>query len=324
MTGGPAREPRREPGDADDFRQSALMGLAQPRKAIPAKYLYDAQGSALFDAICELPEYYLTRTEIAILRARAPEIARLAGLRAALVEFGGGSCVKARILLDALEAPAAYVPVDVSGEHLERAAAALAADYPGLPVAAVCADYMRPFRLPPAALRADKRVGFFPGSTIGNLRPEEARAFLGHAARLLGRTGGEMIVGVDLKKDPALLHAAYNDSCGVTAAFSLNLLARMNRELGADFDLARFAHDAFYNAGRGRIEIYLRSLAEQTVTVAGRRVRFAAGERLHTEYSYKYAPDEFRRLAAEAGFRALESWTDPAALFSVHYLRAAD
>jgi len=310
-------------GEADDFRDAALRGLAQPLKAIPAKYLYDAQGSALFDAICELPEYYPTRTEFAILRARAGAIAALVGPGAGLVEFGGGSCVKARILLDALEAPAAYVPVDVSGAHLERAAAALAADYPQLPVIAVCADYMRPFRLPAEAQAATKRVGFFPGSTIGNLRPEEARAFLVHAARLLGRPGGEMIVGVDLKKTPSLLHAAYNDSAGVTAAFSLNLLARMNRELDADFDLARFAHDAFYNAARGRIEIYLRSLAAQTATVAGRRIRFAEGERIHTEYSYKYSVEEFRALAAEAGFRTLESWTDPAGLFSVHYLRAS-
>jgi len=300
-----------------------LRGLAQPRKAIPAKYLYDAQGSALFDAICEAPEYYPTRTEFAILHARAGAIAALVGPGAALVEFGGGSCVKARILLDALEAPAAYVPVDVSGAHLERAAAALAADYPQLPVVAVCADYMRPFRLPAVAQAAAKRVGFFPGSTIGNLRPEEARAFLVHAARLLGRPGGELVVGVDLKNSPAVLHAAYNDAAGVTAAFSQNLLARMNRELDADFDLGRFAHDAFYNAARGRIEIYLRSLAEQSVTVAGRRVRFAEGERIHTEYSYKYTVEEFRALAAEAGFSAVESWTDPAKLFAVHYLRAS-
>lgn len=323
MTMGSLRELRREGAETDDFRDAALLGLAQPRKAIPSKYLYDAQGSALFDAICELPEYYPTRTEVAILYAQARAIAGLVGPRAALVEFGGGSCVKARILLNALDAPAAYAPVDVSGEHLERAAAGLAADYPQLGVVAVCADYMRPFRLPAVAQAAAKRVGFFPGSTIGNLRPEEARGFLGHAARLLGRPGGEMIVGVDLKKDPALLHAAYNDAAGVTAAFSLNLLARMNRELDADFDPARFVHDAFYNAARGRIEIYLRSLAAQTATVAGRRIRFAAGERIHTEYSYKYAVDEFRALAAGAGFRTLETWTDPAGLFSVHYIQAS-
>jgi dimethylhistidine N-methyltransferase len=299
-----------------------LRGLAQPRKAIPAKFLYDAQGSALFDAICELPEYYPTRTEFAILRTHAQEIAALIGRGAALVEFGGGSCQKARILLDAMEAPAAYVPVDVSGEHLEKAAAEVAADYPQLQVIAVCADYMSPFRLPPAAQAAAKRVGFFPGSTIGNLRPEEARGFLFHAARLLGRPGGELIVGVDLKKDPARLHAAYNDAAGVTASFSRNLLARMNRELEADFELARFVHDAFYNAARGRIEIYLRSLADQTVSVAGRRIRFTAGERIHTEYSYKYGVEEFRALAEEAGFQAVGAWVDPDRLFSVHYLRA--
>jgi dimethylhistidine N-methyltransferase len=309
-------------GEGDEFRQAVLHGLAQPRKAIAAKFLYDAQGSALFDAICELPEYYPTRTEFSILRAHAADMAALAGRGAALVEFGGGSCQKARILLDALETPACYVPVDVSGEHLEKAASDLAAEYPQLVVVAVCADYMSPFRLPAAAQSAAKRVGFFPGSTIGNLQPEEARAFLGHAARLLGRPGGELIVGVDLKKDPALLHAAYNDAAGVTAAFSRNLLARMNRELGADFALERFAHDAFYNAARGRIEIYLRSLAEQVVTVAGRRIRFGAGERIHTEYSYKYGVDEFRALAEAAGFEPIETWLDPDRLFSVHYLRA--
>lgn len=308
--------------EPDEFAEAALAGLARPQKAIPCKFLYDAQGSALFDAICELPEYYVTRTEIAILSARAQAIADLVGPGAALIEFGGGSCRKARILLDALERPAAYVPVDVSREHLEAAAAALAADYPELPVVAVCADYMSPFRLPPAALSAAKRVGFFPGSTIGNLRPPEARAFLSHAARLLGR-GGELIVGVDLKKDSALLNAAYNDSAGVTARFSLNLLTRMNRELGADFAPERFAHDAFYNAARGRVEIYLRSLARQTVTVAGRPVRFAAGERVHIEYSYKFAVEEFHALAAEAGFQAVETWRDPDRLFSVHYLRSA-
>ena len=310
------------PGEHDEFREAALRGLSQPQKAIPAKFLYDARGSALFDEICELPEYYPTRTEFAILRERASAIAALAGPGAALVEFGGGSCRKARILLDAFETPAAYVPVDISGEHLEQAAAEVAAEYPALEVVAVCADYMSPFRLPRAAQAARKRVGFFPGSTIGNLRPQEARAFLGHAARLLGRDGGELIVGVDLKKDPARLHAAYNDAAGVTASFSLNLLTRMNRELGADFDLAKFAHDAFYNAARGRIEIYLRSLADQTVRIAGRRIRFAAGERIHTEFSYKYGVDEFRALAGASGFQPLEVWTDPEALFSVHYLRA--
>jgi dimethylhistidine N-methyltransferase len=309
-------------GEQDEFRAAVLRGLAQPRKAIPAKFLYDERGSALFDAICELPEYYPTRTEVAILHERAPAIAALAGRDAALVEFGGGSCQKARILLDALEAPACYVPVDVSGAHLEKAAAALAAEYPQLAVFAVCADYMSPFRLPKVAQLAAKRVGFFPGSTIGNLRPEEARAFLVHAARLLGRPGGELIVGVDLKKDPALLHAAYNDRAGVTAAFSRNLLERMNRDLGADFEPDRFVHDAFYNPARGRIEIYLRSLADQTATVAGRRIRFAAGERVHTEYSYKYGVDEFRTLAEEAGFQPVEAWVDPDRLFSVHYLRA--
>lgn len=306
---------------AESFRDAVVDGLGRRPKAIPCKFLYDARGSALFDEICALPEYYPTRTEIGILEANAAAIAAAIGPGAQVIEFGSGSSRKIRILLDALCAPAVYAPVDISGVHLQRSARDLAGSYPQVPVVAVCADYTRPFRLPP--LPGDgtaKRVGFFPGSTIGNFEPAEAVAFLAQAARLLG-PGGEMLVGVDLKKDAAILDAAYNDSAGVTAAFNLNLLARANRELDAGFDLARFAHDAFYNADAGRIEIYIRSEIDQVVRCAGQVFRFAAGERVHTEYSCKYTVPEFQALAARAGFRALQVWTDPRQLFSLHSLR---
>jgi dimethylhistidine N-methyltransferase len=308
--------------DVEDFRDAVLAGLSRPRKSIPCKFFYDERGSALFDEICELPEYYPTRTEIAILEDAASEIADLAGPGAALIEFGSGSSRKVRILLDALRAPAAYVPVDISREYLRRSAADLAADFPVLDVIAVCADYTRPFRLPPLPTSARRRVGFYPGSTIGNFSPDEAGAFLRTAARLLGRGAG-MVIGVDLRKDRETLETAYDDRSGITAAFNLNLLARVNRELDGNFDLDRFEHEAIWDPEEGCVTMYLRSLIDQTVAVADRRFRFAAGERVHTENSYKYTLDGFRRLAARAGFRAVETWTDRDDLFSVHYLDVA-
>ena len=304
--------------EEESFLDAVIEGLSRPQKAIPCRFLYDARGSALFDAICELPEYYPTRTEIAILAARAPDIAALAGPRAQLIELGSGSSVKVRTLLQAFDQPAAYVAVDVSREHLKRAAAALALDFPGIEVAAVCADYSAPFPLPelPAAGR---RIAFFPGSTIGNLEPEEAAAFLRLWSRRLGPDAA-MLVGVDLKKDPSVLHAAYNDRQGVTAQFSRNILARANAELGADFALDRFAHHARYNAEAGRIEIHLKSLDAQVVRLGGHDFSFAAGELVHAEHSYKYEIGEFQALARRSGFEASTVFTDPAALFSVHYL----
>jgi dimethylhistidine N-methyltransferase len=307
------------PGE-ESFRDAVLAGLERTPKELPCKLFYDARGSALFEQICEVPEYYLTRTEIAILETRAEDIAAHIGPNCRLIELGSGASRKVRVLLEALERPAAYVPVDISRERLREAADGLAADFPGLAVVAVCADYTQPFVLPPLPGEAGKRVGFFPGSTIGNFEPEAVVRFLGNYAELLGE-GGEMLIGVDLKKDPKVLNAAYNDSAGLNAAFNLNLLVRINRELGGDIDLDRFAHHAFYNEAEGRVELYIKSLAEQIVGIAGRRFRFAAGELIHTENSYKYAIPEFRALAARAGFRAVESWTDPAQLFSVHYLR---
>jgi dimethylhistidine N-methyltransferase len=310
-----------ETTDRDEFSRAVLRGLAQTPRAIPAKFLYDARGSALFDAICELPEYYLTRTETGILRSCAPELARLAGPGCALVEFGSGSSVKTRLLLDAMPDLAAYVPIDISRQHLDATAAKLRRDYSWLRVEPVCADYMALEELP-SDVNGAPRLGFFPGSTIGNLEPGDATAFLRRTRALLGDRGA-MVLGVDLRKDPQRLHDAYNDKAGVTAAFTLNLLRRMNRELDATFDLSAFAHDAFYNPLEGRIEIYLRSLRDQSVTVAGRSFAFAEGERVHTEYSYKYDTAGIAALALSAGFTIDKTWTDPAGLFAVVYLEAA-
>lgn len=300
------------------FLEDVFAGLSAPRKSLPCKYFYDREGSALFDAICALDEYYPTRTETALLRARAAEIAGLAGRSAALIELGSGSSVKVRLLLDALDRPALYIPVDISREHLMISAARLAGDYPAVTVVPVAADYVQGFALP-AGVAAERSVVFFPGSTIGNFRPGEAIGFLHGLGARLGR-GVRLLVGVDLRKDKAVLEAAYDDARGITAAFNLNLLARINRELDGTFDLARFAHRALYNDLRGRIEMHLVSLADQTVRVGGRAFRFRRGETIHTENSYKYSVGGFRRLAARAGWQAERSWTDPKGLFSLHWM----
>jgi L-histidine N-alpha-methyltransferase len=305
----------------DAFRSAVLASLGAPRKWLPCKFFYDETGSQLFDRICELPEYYPTRTECGILAERAHEIGGLIGPEATLVEFGSGAGIKIRLLLQSLERPLCYVPVDISREHLVTAAADLAKDFPHLRVAPVCADYTRPFAVPvlPAS-RPRTLCGFFPGSTIGNFTPTEAAAFLTRARRLLG-PGGLMLVGVDLVKQDSILHAAYNDAAGVTAAFNLNLLVRINRELGGDFHLRQFAHEARWNARLGRIEMHLVSLKPQRVTIAGRSFDFAAGETIHTENSYKYSVPQFQAMAQEAGYRPAAVWTDANDLFSVHLLR---
>ncbi len=305
-----------------EFRSAVIEGLSRPAKAIPCKFFYDQRGSALFDRICDLPEYYPTRTEIVLLRAHAGDFARLAGPDASLIEFGSGSSLKVRIVLDALDRPAAYLPVDISREHLLASAAALARDYPNLAVIPICADYCAGFAVP-AHEGPGRRLGFFPGSTIGNFPPAEARGFLARAAAILG-PGAHFLVGADLQKDEGILHAAYNDAQQVTAAFNLNLLARINRELGGDIDLDRFEHAARYDPDRGRIQMFLVSRTRQTATIAGRRFAFAAGEAIHTEDSYKYTVDGFQALARSAGWTTVESWTDPARLFSLHYLRVAE
>lgn len=303
---------------SDTLEEEVLTGLAKPQKRISSKYFYDERGSKLFEEICDLDEYYLTRTELALLRSHAHDIAAVAGPGAAMIEFGSGASLKERILLDALDEPAAYIPVDISKDHLLAAAQALAADYPNLPVHGVCADYTRPFELPEIAARGN-HFGFFPGSTIGNFSRPEAANFLRKAGATLG-SGAGMVVGVDLKKDPTILHAAYNDAKGVTAAFNMNLLKRVNRELGSDFDLDAFTHVARYDAAGGYVEMLLRSECDQTVTVAGRPFEFKAGETIHTEFSCKYDVEEFRRLAAGAGMTPVHCWVDSQNLFSIHYL----
>ncbi len=301
------------------FLDDVLTGLGSVPKALSPKYFYDARGSALFEAICELPEYYPTRTELGLMRDHAADMAVQLGENSVLIEFGSGAGVNTGVLLQAL-LPVAYVPVEISVAALQESTARLAADFPQLPILAVCADYMQPLAIPQLdRIKASCRVIYFPGSTIGNLTPEEAQVFLGRARGLAGDKG-MMLIGVDLKKDPAVLHAAYNDAQGVTAEFNLNLLRRINRELAADFDLDQFRHAAFYNAVAGRIEMHIESISAQTVTVSGRTFAFGAGERMHTENSCKYSVEEFRRLAQAAGFRPTQVWTDPAQLFSVHLL----
>jgi dimethylhistidine N-methyltransferase len=298
-----------------EFQRELIAGLsARPRHVSP-KWFYDAEGSRLFDRICALPEYYPTRTELALLDRHATEIARFIGTGREIVEFGAGATRKVRVLLDAIDAPARFVPVDISGEHLMNAADELRAEHPALDVCPVVSDFTRPLALPPAA---GPRVGFFPGSSIGNFDPPQAAALLRRFATLLA--GGGLLIGVDLVKDPALLHAAYNDSAGVTAAFNLNLWARANREAGADFDLAQWAHAAFYNAPLHRIEMHLVSRRAQRVTVSGVAFDFAEGDSVHTENSYKYTVPGFQALAREAGFAPLACWTDPARSFALHWL----
>lgn len=311
-------EERTEP--ARDFASDLLAALGSTPRSIAPKYFYDNEGSRLFDQICELPEYYPTRTELQILKKRAAEIAIHIGPSAELVEFGAGSLTKVRLLLDAMDAPKRYIPIDISGQYLEQAAVALKADYPLLAVKPVVADYTQAFMLPPALPESAQRVGFFPGSTIGNFTPVEAVQFLRMAATVL--RGGALVVGADLVKDPAVLHAAYSDAQGVTAAFNLNLLARANRELGADFDLSQFAHSAFYNAPLQRIEMHLMSRVRQVVHVCGWRFSFEEGETLHTENSHKFTIDGLRALAVQAGFTPGPVWTDAEQMFSVHWLQA--
>ncbi len=304
----------------DEFKAAVLDGLSAERKTLPCKFFYDDRGSHLFDRICDLPEYYPTRTELAITRRHARSIAKAVGPGALLVEYGSGSSTKTRLLLDALHAPAGYVPIDISRGHLMAAARGLAADYAGLRVMPVCADYTRPFPLPVDP--ADHNVvAYFPGSTIGNFDPGAAVAFLANVRRSCG-PGSSLLIGVDRKKDPARLHAAYNDAAGVTAQFNLNLLHRINRELNGTIDPSAFAHYAPFNPHLGRMEMHLVSLAKQTAVVAGRPVAFDLGEGIHTESCHKFTPDGFAALAAAAGYRQRQTWTDDDGLFGVHLLTA--
>jgi dimethylhistidine N-methyltransferase len=303
------------------FARDVIEGLTARPKRLSPKYFYDETGSRLFEEITALPEYYPTRCELAILRQHAADMARLLPPQTALIEFGSGSSRKARLLLDAAPAIAAYVPVDISAEWLSEEAARLRRDYPRLAVLPVAADFTQPFHLP-RSLAGLARAGFFPGSTIGNFEAHQASAFLRHAAGILGEDA-ILIVGIDLVKDVKVLTAAYNDAAGVTAKFNLNLLARINRELGADFDLAGFCHQAFYNRERQRIEMHLASRVRQQVEVCGRMIEFRAGETIHTENSYKYTVGSFGAMARGCGWTPVAAWTDADGYFSVQALRAA-
>ncbi len=301
------------------FLADVWDGLGASPKVLPAKYFYDAAGSALFEQITVLPEYYPTRTELGILDARGPEIAALLPEGAALVEFGSGSTAKLRRLLRHLPGLSAYLPVDVSGEFLREQADLLRGDFPDLTVEPVVADFTRPFALP-EGFENRALAGFFPGSTIGNFEPGEAARLLDVFGRILG-PGAMLVLGVDLVKDRSVLEAAYDDAAGVTAAFNLNLLHRINGELDGEIDPDAFAHRAFFNEAASRIEMHLVSRRAQSVRVAGRGFAFAEGESIHTENSYKYTLDGFRALAARAGWASVEAWTDRDELFSVHALR---
>ncbi|MEX1097093.1 MAG: L-histidine N(alpha)-methyltransferase [Planctomycetales bacterium] len=301
------------------FLEDVLAGLRARPKTLPCKYLYDERGSRLFDRICGLPEYYPTRTELAIMRRRAAEMARRIGPRAALVEYGSGSCLKTHLLLAHLERPAAYVPVDISREHLRKTAEQLDARYECLPILPVCADFTQPFQLPAVDGPSRRTIVYFPGSTIGNFVPEEAVALLAGVARLVGPSGG-LLIGADLLKPRAILEAAYDDSRGVTAEFNLNLLARIDRELDGEFDPHTFEHRAVFDEERGRVEMQLVSRIEQSVRVGDEEFDFSRGETIHTENSHKYTLESFAMLAARAGFAVERAWTDPQRLFSVQYL----
>jgi len=308
------------PDRLKSFRDDVFEGLSREQKELPCKYFYDDRGSELFNTICGLDEYYPTRTETALLQAHGREMADLIGPGVCLIEFGCGSLLKTRLLLDALRSPAAFVPIDISADHLLQSAAALAADYPNLEVLPVVADFTRPVKLPDKARKAsENRIGFFPGSTIGNFDHAGAADFLATVADMVGG-GGALLIGVDLKKDEDILVRAYDDAQGVTAAFNRNVLERINRELGGCFDIETFRHRALYNGAEGRIEMHLVSEKDQTVTVHDRDFTFTEGETIHTEDSYKYHVEEFSSLAAGAGFRSARTWVDGDGLFSLHYL----
>lgn len=306
------------------FMRDVLEGLGAEPKHLPCKYFYDKQGSELFEKICKLDEYYLTRCELAIMDQFAPEMGRQIGPGVMLVEFGSGSSVKTRYLLDGLPEAVAYVPVDISGEFLRQSARELARDYPQIEVLPVCADFTKQLSLPRSTKRAGHVAVYFPGSTIGNFLPEQATELMCGIARLCG-VGGGLLIGIDLKKEPATIEAAYNDRLGVTAEFNLNLLERMNRELGADFKIDQFFHRAPYHAALGRVEMQLVSRRAQVVRVGGQTFEFGAGECISTEYSHKYTVGEFEAIAATAGLELHNEWTDAGGNFAVlHFAVAGD
>jgi len=302
------------------FLEDVLAGLSLAQKAIPPKYFYDAAGSLLFERICELPEYYPTRTEMAIMNAHLGEIVQFAGPDLQLMEFGSGAGVKTRLLIEHLR-PLLYMPIEIDGGTMRAAARDLSSRFPHLNIAGITADYSQPLVLPEFVLPVRKKLAYFPGSSIGNFTPDEAAGFLRRARRMVG-SGGLLLIGVDLKKDTATLDAAYDDAQGVTAKFNLNLLARMNRELGADFQLSRWGHRACYDEAKGRIEMHLVSRFAQFAHIAGRRFDFAPGETLHTEISCKYSVGEFSGMGRLAGFSCEHVWTDEKGMFAVFGMMA--
>lgn len=302
-----------------DMLADVLNGLKADEKWLSSMYFYDERGSKLFDEICELPEYYPTRTELSIMEANIGEMCDLLGPHAMLVEFGSGSSLKTRILLEHMDDLAAYVPVEISRDHLMNSAERLQAQFPGMEILPVCADFTQDFTLPEPSHPPLRNIVYFPGSTIGNFDPEDALDLLKGMARI-GGSGGGVLIGVDLEKDVATLERAYNDAAGVTAQFNLNVLERLDRELGADFDLAAFTHEAVWNPQRHRIEMHLMSERDQVVNIRGERIAFAKGETIHTESSYKFTLDRFANLAAQAGLTVERVWMDEKKMFSVQYL----
>lgn len=304
------------------FRRDVLSGLQETPKTLPCKWLYDAAGSAYYDEITQAPEYYPTRTEVAILESKADEIASAAGANAALVEFGPGATTKTGIVLEAMDRPHAYVPIDVSDTFLDQISAIVHADFPDLRVIPVLADFMKPVALPGDELADARLVGFFPGSTIGNLSDPEIRAFLSNARDMLGQNG-LLVIGYDLAKDPAVLEAAYDDAGGATARFNLNLLERINRELGGDFDLSKFSHRAVWNAEASRIEMHIISALNQTVHINDTVISFAEGESIHTENSRKFAEGKAADLFRSAGWTPVKTLSDDNDMFAVAVLEPA-
>ena len=312
-------DPAHATDEAATFLQEALAGLRERPRRLPSKYFYDARGSELFEQICDLPEYYPTRTELGLMGAHGAEMAEAIGPGALIIEYGSGAGLKTRRLLESLEAPAGYIPVEISDAALEASVVDLTARFPELVVRPMCADYTRPFALP-SIEGATRRVVYYPGSTIGNFAPEAARDFLALMAEQIGPEGG-VLIGVDLRKDPAILHDAYNDSAGITAQFNLNVARRLRDELGADIDLGALRHYAPYDPAEGRIEMHLVNLRRQTFALGEDQITLEAGETILTEYSYKYTVDGFTQLAARAGLAVEQTWVDDGELFSVHCLR---
>lgn len=306
-----------------DFLAEVLAGLSKSPKSVPPKFFYDETGSHLFNKICETPEYYVTRTEVALLETYGAEISRLAGPSRAVIEYGCGSSLKINALLNGLTDPAEYLAIDISKEHLLQTVADIAVSHPAIKVGAICADFFRDLDLPKTVGEGSRRLAFFPGSTIGNQSPEEAAQFLNIVRKTIGHDGS-LLIGVDLEKDSAILNPAYNDDDGHTASFNLNVLHRIRSELRGNLDISRFRHDAFFNESLHRMEMHLVSLCDQDISVGGQTFHFADQETIHTENSYKYTVDRFSDLAMSAGFRITQTWIDPDCLFSIHYLEVSE